>query len=375
MIKNLLARFRKSGKVETDISGARLHLYALPADFGDSILIQFVGKDEKDHYIWIDGGLVSTYEQSGKAVLSAIANREESVDLLVVTHVDRDHIGGVLALARDNDAPHEHVKQYWFNASRNLAQHFNTRHHPDREVALNQETSRSIEQGMKLESFLQRENKWHQKPIMGLGITQLHGMDIIVLGPNEESLKSLADRWEDELAEKALDRSLEPSQTRESLEALAEAPFREDNSKANQSSIVLALEYEGYRILLPGDAHPSDLCKALKRLGYTPQNPMVLDALKLSHHGSKGSTSPEFLDLIDCSTYIISTDGSRYGLPHREALARIVMHPRNQKRETRFYFNYDNETLRQVFSEEEIKTHRIRCIYPKQASLGAVLSY
>ena len=356
--------------------GARLHVYALPADYGDSILIQFVGADDKNHYIWIDGGLSRSYKNNGKGVIATIAEQGEEIDLVVVSHVDQDHIGGVLAMASDPDAPHDKIKQYWFNASRNLAQFFNTRHHPDREVTLPQEGLRSIDQGMKLESFLQKENKWHQKPIMGIKLEHLHGMDVVVLGPPQDALRKLAERWEDEMEEKATDRSISLTpETKVPLPELVTNSFKEDNSKPNGSSIVLALEYEGYRLLLPGDAHPSDIVESLKRLGYSKDSPMVLDAFKLGHHGSKGSLSPELLDYIDCRDYIISTDGSRYGLPHRTALARVILHPRNEKRGTTFHFNYDNEVLRNVFTEEEMKTHNIKCVFPTSATLGAVLSY
>lgn len=377
MIKKFISWLRTLIPKRKQHSGySRLHLYALPADYGDAMLIQYVGDDEQNHYIWIDGGLMKSYEHYHKTILSAISEGEESVDLMVVSHVDRDHIGGILAMAADPDAPHEHIKRYWFNASRNLAQYFNTRHHPDREISIPQKGLRSIDQGMKLESFLQKENKWHQKPIMGFQHTLLHGMDIMVLGPKEENLRWLAERWEDEMSEEAADRSVSfAKKERLSLEELAKKAFDEDDSKANASSIVLALEYEGYRILLPGDAHPSDLADAIVRLGFSKDNPMVLDAFKLSHHGSKGSLSPTLLDLVDCRHYIISTDGSRYGLPHREALARILMHPRNHKRGTTFYFNYDNPTLRNVFSKEEIKSHRITCTFPENPALGAVMSF
>ena len=353
----------------------RLHLYALPANSGDALVVQFKGKDEKNHFIWIDGGLVKSYEQT-KMVMQAITGHDENIDLLVVTHVDQDHIGGVLAFAADPDAPHARVKQYWFNASRNLAQYFNTRHHPDRELTIPQQGLRSIDQGIKLESFLQKENKWHNEPIKQFQMANLHGLDVFVLGPNEEDLQRLAERWIDEMQDEQQDRSIDWTEPkRESLEALAQKPFEEDDSRPNASSIVLALEYEGFRLLLPGDAHPSDLVTSLKALGYSKDNPMVLDAFKLSHHGSKSSLSPELLDLIDCRNYLLSTDGSRHGLPHREALARIILHPRNRQRGSTFYFNYNNDKLQALFTPGEIKKHRIRCVFPENDALGAVITF
>ncbi|MFK7973217.1 MAG: ComEC/Rec2 family competence protein [Bacteroidia bacterium] len=378
MFKKLISKLTSLFKREAvDASYARMFVYALPADYGDSILVQFVGNDERNHYIWVDGGLGRSYEQHGKAILSAIAKQEEHVDLMVVSHVDQDHIGGILAMASDPEAPHDFIEQYWFNASRNLAQHFDTRHHPDREVPLPRVGLRSIDQGMKLESFLQKQGRWHTKPVMGFRYDHLHGLDVLVLGPTEAALEALAHRWEDEMNEDSQERSIsfDKKKPHIKLEELAALPFKEDQSKANASSIVLALEYEGYRVLLPGDAHPSDLERSILALGYSKQRPMVLDAFKLSHHGSKKSLSPSLLDIIDCRHYIVSTDASRYGLPNREALARVVMHPRNHKRGTHIHFNYDNEILRGLFSEEELKTHNIELHFPTNPQLGAVLNF
>ncbi|MEZ4685510.1 MAG: MBL fold metallo-hydrolase [Bacteroidia bacterium] len=376
MFNSLFKKLKtKAGSLRPTPAEARLHLYALPANSGDALVLQFKGDDGKNHFIWVDGGLVKSYEQT-RMVMEAITGHDEDIDLLVVTHVDQDHIGGILAFAADPEAPHERVKRYWFNASRNLAQFFNTRHHPDRELAIPQQGLRSIDQGIKLESFLQKENKWHSEPVMRFSMANLHGLDVYVLGPDEEDLRQLAERWSDEMQDNARDRSIDWGEPkRESLEALAQKPFEEDDSRPNASSIVLALEYEGFRILLPGDAHPSDLVASLGALGYSKESPVVLDAFKLSHHGSKASLSPELLDLIDCKNYLISTDGSRHGLPHREALARIIMHPRNRQRGTTFYFNYNNDGLRAIFTPGEIKKHRIRCVFPENEALGAVITF
>lgn len=375
--KSWVNRLKKVFKVQPKAQIARLHLYALPARHGDALLVQYVGPDNRNHYIWVDGGLAETYEQTGKAVLQAIDARDDLVDLLVVTHVDRDHIGGVLALALDSEAPHERIHRYWFNASRNLSQFYQTRHHPDKEVGGNAMGVRGIQEGMRLESFLQKEGKWDQQPIAQFQVESLSGMDVIVLGPEKEALAHLAQRWEDEMEDMS-ERNIADTRRIDqpaSLEALAQKSFDEDDSRVNASSIVLALEFEGKRILLLGDAHPSATEDALKRLGYTPENPMVLDACKLSHHGSKRSLSTSFLDLIDCAHFIISTDGSRFDHPHRETLARIALHKRNQDRGTAFYFNYDNPELRSLLSADEMKAHKITCVFPDNPAMGAVLSW
>ena len=106
------------------------------------------------------------------------------------------------------------------------------------------------------------------------------------------------------------------------VEALITEPFVEDPSKANGSSIGMLLEFEGYRILLAADAHPGVLASAIKKLNGDQR--LKLTACKIPHHGSKFNVSRQFLDRIDCDTYIFSTNGAHFKHPDREGVARVI---------------------------------------------------
>ncbi len=74
------------------------------------------------------------------------------------------------------------------------------------------------------------------------------------------------------------------------IEALAARPFEEDTSPANGSSIAILFEFAGRR-LLAGRRRPAGaVAEGLRRLGYSPEVPVELDALKLAHHGSRANT-------------------------------------------------------------------------------------
>ena len=72
---------------------------------GDAILISFK-EGEQSRNILIDGGMPATYIQKGrngkpiygelKDTIDAIKEHGEKIDLLILSHVDDDHIGGVL---------------------------------------------------------------------------------------------------------------------------------------------------------------------------------------------------------------------------------------------------------------------------------------
>jgi beta-lactamase superfamily II metal-dependent hydrolase len=106
--------------------------------------------------------------------------------------------------------------------------------------------------------------------------------------------------------------------------ALLEAPFVEDNSAANGSSIAFLLEYKDRRrILFTGDAHPSTLVESMSHL--RPEQ-LRLDAFKLPHHGSRGSVSADLVGMVTCDAFVFSSNGERFSHPHPEVVARVIEH-------------------------------------------------
>lgn len=90
--------------------------------------------------------------------------------------------------------------------------------------------------------------------------------------------------------------------------------------ETNEASVTLSVEYDGCRMLLTGDLEgrgEEAVCRALKGgTGY--------DVLKAAHHGSKGSTSEEFLAAVRPALAVISCGrNNAYGHPHRETLDRL----------------------------------------------------
>ncbi|MEA2684952.1 MAG: hypothetical protein QOE93_147, partial [Actinomycetota bacterium] len=61
----------------------------LPAGYGDAILVTY-GTEAEPHRILIDGGQARSFP----AVSARLRSFNGPIDLLVVTHVDTDHIGG-----------------------------------------------------------------------------------------------------------------------------------------------------------------------------------------------------------------------------------------------------------------------------------------
>ena len=64
--------------------------------------------------------------------------------------------------------------------------------------------------------------------------------------------------------------------------------------------------------------------KASAQQPLTPGGRLQLDAFKMPHHGSRRNLSREIVEAVDCPRFLVSTDGSRFGHPDPEALARVI---------------------------------------------------
>jgi competence protein ComEC len=99
------------------------------------------------------------------------------------------------------------------------------------------------------------------------------------------------------------------------------APEEVAPSAKNNDSLVLRLHFGGRTILLPGDAEKQVEREIVSENG---AEAMHSDVLKIGHHGSKNSTTPEFLAAVQPRFGIISAgEDNPYGHPSAELLERL----------------------------------------------------
>lgn len=92
--------------------------------------------------------------------------------------------------------------------------------------------------------------------------------------------------------------------------------------EANETSIVLRVQYGAHRLLLTGDAERAEEGWLLARFA---AEDLAADVLKLGHHGSRTSSSPALLDAVAPRLAIASVGaGNRYGHPAPETLAALL---------------------------------------------------
>lgn len=92
----------------------------------------------------------------------------------------------------------------------------------------------------------------------------------------------------------------------------------------NEASMVLAVRDGTFDMLLTGDVEEEGEKLLMKKL--EEQYPTTTwEVLKVSHHGSKNSTSEQFLEITKPMYSIISAGiDNRYGHPHRETVERLT---------------------------------------------------
>ncbi len=89
----------------------------------------------------------------------------------------------------------------------------------------------------------------------------------------------------------------------------------------NNDSLVLRIHFGNRTLLLPGDAESQAESQILAE---NPQDALRADILKVGHHGSKNSTTPEFLSAVQPKLAIISSGTDNpYGHPSQQLLDRL----------------------------------------------------
>lgn len=308
-----------------------LSLEVLPARHGDSLLVSW-GNVRHPHRLLIDAGPTS----QGKVVAARLREFPEPIDLLIVTHIDADHIGGVLALLKQPDiAPR--IKAVWFNGYEQVeaAVHL-------REVML------GVAQGEELSRLIKKHQiPWNvgwphptspttPGPVVRLPKTtpptvRLPGRArLTVLSPTPERLAALQPDWFEIISKAGLVAGVEAESDAPeapgdmlggSLEDLAALPSPPDRSLPNGSSIVVVFSYAGKRLLLAADGYGDVITEGLEALGA----PYRVDVCKLPHHGSRGNVTQQLVAALDTRQWIFSSNGEQFHHPHAEALARVVL--------------------------------------------------
>jgi hypothetical protein len=319
---------------------------------GDCLIIHYGSKDDPGLAL-IDGGPAQVYEPQLKPRLRQIRKarglgNDESlaIDLLMVSHIDDDHIKGILELtnelviATDSRQPLPlKVRSFWHNTFDDII-----RNKPDEllaavnasfgAAALSGEPDTeglepaaamvlaSVEQGFRLRADatklkLRINPEFEGKLVMatddGKSIDMGKGLKLTVAGPMKAELLALQqeyDAW--------LKKHKDEKKTKAALASFT------DTSVPNLSSLVLLAEVGKKRMLFTGDARGDKILQGLELVGLLkPGAKMQVDILKMPHHGSDRNLDPIFFQRISADHYVFSGNGEN-GNPERETLQMLL---------------------------------------------------
>ncbi len=241
-------------------------------------------------------------------------------DLGMVTHIDDDHIVGLLNLTDDlisqlDDGEAQSVKfgQFWFNSFSGLTgKDFKSAsvaavvasagedgaglEGVKFEDSRTREIIASVAKGHRLSNNLGKLGLGDNGPFNGLiegmkSVNVAPGLVFHVIGPGRQRLQELRKEWNKKIPVGTI------------------AAFT-DTSVPNLSSIVFIAEVDGKSLLMTGDARGDDILSYLEAAGRKTDGSHVFDVLKVAHHGSERNATPEFFKAVPAKTYVISADGS-----------------------------------------------------------------
>lgn len=311
------------------------NLHVIQAKFGDSFLLEYGSHSPK--YILIDGGPKDVYKNFLKGELTNLVTTGE-LELVVISHVDEDHIRGILDLFMDcknrqdnEDAWPVEIKELWHNSfaetvddggaiTNRLQQVYSML--SQNGVAANTgivlqgikegDRVRSLAIELGIDSNTQTDNNFFSLENTTDPIT-LDNLEFLIIGPTAENLAALKKKWDAWL--------------RKQEEDIANGAFdiasMSDKSVPNLSSIMFLVTADGKRILFTGDGRGDFIYEGLEKRGLLRNGKMHVDVFKVPHHGSDRNIDREFFENVTANTYVISADG-KHDNPDYATLTWIV---------------------------------------------------
>lgn len=340
-----------------------IRLEALPAEDGDCLWMEWRHRGRR-HRMLVDGGR----GRVARRRLDSLPVADRRVELVVCTHIDADHIEGLIDLFAEPPNGFS-VADVWFNGSRHL-----------------RPAVAGPRQGDRLGEVLGRSGvAWNRAfgreavvvPDGGpLPVVRLPGLTLTLLGPDRKGLARLDAFWPEVIADELAPlqaapyrRQPDPDDAATPAE-LAARPSAPDLSPANGASIAfLAEDEDGARVLFAADAPAEVLLRGLRRLA-PAGGPVPVDLCKAPHHGSGHNVSVELVGAVDCGDWLFCTSGARHRHPDRRAVARVIVGARRP----RLWFNYRGPTTQEYADPAVAARYGFTAVHPPADRPGLVLA-
>ncbi|MBU3175183.1 MBL fold metallo-hydrolase [Clostridium estertheticum] len=274
-------------------------IYNIYVGQGDCFLIvmeeepNMVDKDEEEKAkkyftILVDGGFAKYHIY--KKVKEILAGKD--LNVIVVTHVDQDHISGIKQFINKKDLNLEKTVILFNKFDKEVISYRDgeklfdkIQQNCNENLLLKSYSVDFIEENKKLKAEWSAKNYLDCK-FYSVGqrkkVIKIDNkvVSITVLGPEYSVVSNFMKNWKDDITNSII---------------------------TNKSSIVILIEYKDYRILMLGDAYLRDVKKSMEKLKDLVKK---IDLIKVSHHGARDNNEGlwEFAKEYDCKKFMITID-------------------------------------------------------------------
>ena len=344
----------------------RLHIFQ--SDNGDCLLLE----SEDGKRILCDGGMAHSMKGHVRDVLGKLHEDGHKLDYIYISHIDQDHISGVVQLLedelewrlfeyhRDNGTPIDapdfprppKIGGIWHNAFHDqigknggdvadllaaaapalLASSVPVLTDLGAEF---QNIAASIPDAIRVSRYASPEllgipvnrlpgSQETPKLLMfrqGQGSFKLGSMRLTIVGPTEDELTQLRDGWNNFLRDAENRQELKElrAEIRRKVDAFGEGQFdlRDWNgiedfkgvTVPNIASLMFMVAEGDKRLLLTGDSQQDIILKGLELAGFLEDGHLHVDVLKVQHHASEHNVDAKFCRIVSADNYVFCGNG------------------------------------------------------------------
>lgn len=332
-----------------------------------------------------DGGMAASMRSYVRDELTKLRKANKKIDYVYISHVDQDHISGVLQLLEDElewrlydfhaeqgtpirkpDAPRPpEIGGVWHNAFRDQIGK-NAGDVEDMLAAaapalLASNVPEIVELGEELQQIAVsipeaiKVSRYASPELLDIPTNQLPGvqgkpkllmvregqaafnvgsMQLTIVGPTSEELKLLQEGWNNFLRDAKGKEQIKKlrAEIKRKIDAFGTESFdlRDWNgiedykgvTTPNIASLMFMVEEDGKRLLLTGDSQQDIILKGLELTGFLDEGHLHLDVLKTQHHASEHNFDAEFCKKVSADNYVFCGDGS-HGNPELSVIQMI----------------------------------------------------
>lgn len=265
---------------------------------GDAVVVRFgdlFSAAPNQTVVVIDGGFVET----GPKIVEHIIRyyRTNQVDLLVSTHPDSDHVGGLAEVVSRLNVRAVAMHLPWNHTQASSGMFRDGR---VTDMSVRESLRRSLDQAFDLYRLVQSKGIPIFEPFQG---ASFFNGQLNIIGPSLAYYESLIPLFRGTPEPKfggLLEQILGPAREVAGrvfetwgIETLSDMG---QNSAENESSVICLFGLDGQQLLLTADAGISALTQAVTHAELLGFSPSLLKVVQIPHHGSKQNVGPAILN-------------------------------------------------------------------------------